>query len=239
MTTGLATTTTPFDAIKRTDNGGEYWTARDLQPLLGYGKWERFESAIDRAKLAAKNSGVDPDQAISRLRGMVAQGGAARIDYRLTRYGAYLIAMNGDPRKTEIAEAQTYFAVKTREAEIVSASPAAPPAPMDDLDLAEMILRSLRVQRQQIAEVQEGQRELQARMDGIEGLHDWFAALAYAKMTGLSTERGYLQRLGTAAGRITRRMGMEPAKTQHALYGSVNTYPIAALDGAVEALDAA
>ena len=231
--------TSPFDAIRRTDETGEYWTARDMQPLLGYSKWERFESAIDRARVAAANSGTDANQAISRLREMVPQGGAARIDYRLTRYGAYLVAMNGDPRKKAIADAQTYFAVRTRQAEVATVIPSAAPVPMDDLDLAEMLLRNLRAQRQQIAAVEESQRELAARMDGIEGKHDWFAALAYAKMNGLSTERGYLQRLGTAAVRVTRRIGLEPGKTQHGLYGSVNLYPIAALDGAVEALGGA
>ncbi|HWB34932.1 MAG TPA: phage antirepressor KilAC domain-containing protein [Rugosimonospora sp.] len=106
----------PFDTIRRTDESGEWWSARDLQPLLGYGKWERFEDAIQRAAVAARNAGHDPDRAISRLR-EIGHSGGARIDYRLTRYAAYLVAMNGDPRKPQIAEAQTYFAVRTREAE--------------------------------------------------------------------------------------------------------------------------
>lgn len=222
----------PFDAIRRTDSTGDYWLARDLMTPLGYTKWERFESAIDRARLAATNSGEDADQAISRLREVVPQGGAVRTDYRLSRYGAYLVAMNGDPRKPEIAAAQTYFAIKTNQAEVAERS-------SDDLALMEQMIRSIRADRERLATVETNQQELTARMDGIEGRHDWFAALAYAKMSGLSTERGYLQRLGTAAGRISRRMGFEPAKTQHALYGFVNTYPIAALDGAVEALGGA
>ncbi|MEU4558602.1 BRO family protein [Actinoplanes sp. NPDC023936] len=230
----------PFDAIRNiTAEGVEWWSARQLMPLLGYTKWERFEDAISRARLAAKNSGFDPDIEASRLREPFGSTNQVGTNYRLSRYGAYLVAMNGDPRKPEIAHAQTYFAVKTREAEVAARVPTQAPAQMDDLDLAEMILRSLRVQRQQLAEVQENQRELTARMDGIEGLHDWFSALAYAKMNFLSTERGYLQRLGTAAGRITRHMGYEPKKTQHGLYGTVNMYPLAALDGAVEALGGA
>ncbi|MEV0382315.1 BRO family protein [Nonomuraea sp. NPDC050643] len=111
----------PFDKIRREGVQGEYWLARDLMKLLGYTKWERFAASIERAYLAAQNSGLDPDQAISRLR-EIGQSGGARVDYCLSRYGCYLVAMNGDPRKVEIAQAQTYFAVKTREAEAAQAS---------------------------------------------------------------------------------------------------------------------
>jgi len=107
----------PFDAIRRVrEDGSEYWSARDLMPLLGYGKWENFAASVERAATSAANSG--DGRAISRRQEMVAQGGAARNDYDLSRFGAYLVAMNGDPRKPEVAAAQAYFAIRTREAEM-------------------------------------------------------------------------------------------------------------------------
>lgn len=111
----------PFDTIRRTDTSGEWWSARELMPLLGYNRWENFAVSIKRAALAARNSGSEAESHFRDATKIApnAQGVQRSVsDYRLTRYGAYLTAMNGDPRKTEIAQAQTYFAVKTREAEV-------------------------------------------------------------------------------------------------------------------------
>lgn len=116
----------PLDLIRREDEQGEYWTARELMTALDYSRWQTFESAIDRAMAAAKNSGAPGGQFVQVSQPTQAGnlGDQERRDYRLTRFACYLVAMNGDPRKDEIAKAQAYFAVKTREAETSAAVPA-------------------------------------------------------------------------------------------------------------------
>ena len=109
----------PFDDIKQTDGAREWWSARDLMPLLGYEEWRRFDGAIDRAKSAAANQHLDVTSNFGDSAKVSGTRGPAQKDYRLSRYAAYLVAMNGDPRKPEIAAAQSYFAVRTREAEII------------------------------------------------------------------------------------------------------------------------
>ncbi|UCZ58700.1 phage antirepressor KilAC domain-containing protein [Mycolicibacterium phocaicum] len=111
-------TGSPFDAIRiTTPEGREYWSARELMPLLGYERWERFADAIDRAKIAAHNSGYNVAQNFPGAAKVSGARGPAQQDYHLSRYACYLVAMSGDPRKPEVAAALTYFAIKTREAE--------------------------------------------------------------------------------------------------------------------------
>ena len=122
--------TSPFDTLRRVNaSGQDYWSARDLQELLGYETWRSFADSIERARLACENSGQDARDHFAAASKMIKAGkGAERdvLDFHLTRYACHLVAMNGDPRKAEIANAQTYFSVMTHQAEQMRAAPAQP-----------------------------------------------------------------------------------------------------------------
>lgn len=107
-----------FEDLKKVnEHGAEYWSARELQPLLGYTQWRRFEDAIKRAITSCKQSGNIPENHFADAGKMVKIGSESEREvqnYHLSRFACYLIAQNGDPRKPEIANAQKYFAVQAR-----------------------------------------------------------------------------------------------------------------------------
>ena len=100
----------------------ECWSARDLQEILNYTKWDNFLKVIEKAKKACENVGEDVQNHFANIGKMVLLGSGSEreiLDIALTRYGCYLVAQNGDSSKSEIAFAQTYFAVQTRKQEII------------------------------------------------------------------------------------------------------------------------
>lgn len=115
----------PFDSIRRFDEkGNEFWYATELLKLLEYQTWRRQKDTVKRAMIACQNSGnvvSDHFANVDQIQQIGDSGGSKVVttDYKLTRYACYLVAMNGDSRKESIAQAQSYFAVKAREAEVV------------------------------------------------------------------------------------------------------------------------
>lgn len=111
-----------FENIKHyTEDGQEFWYARELQVVLEYAEWRNFQNVINKAKVAAQNSGFAPDDDFVDVNKIVNAGATRKDigDIMLSRYACYLIVQNADPNKEIVALGQTYFAVKTRQQELI------------------------------------------------------------------------------------------------------------------------
>ena len=105
---------TPFDVYRQErEDGSEFWSARDLMGLMGYSQWVTFENPLKRAMKAAENQNMQVETNFYRSLKVGTAGKMKQTDYELTRFAAYLVAMNGDPNKPEVAAAQAYFATRT------------------------------------------------------------------------------------------------------------------------------
>lgn len=123
----------PFDHIAHFDEatGEPWWSAREMASLLKYSDWRNMENVVRKARAACRNSGQDPEDHFADTTENSHQNGRPGSDVRLTRFACYLVAMNGDPDKAEVAASQQYFAVQTRKAELAQAARQAPPPPTD------------------------------------------------------------------------------------------------------------
>ncbi|PIY10310.1 MAG: DNA damage-inducible protein D [Flexibacter sp. CG_4_10_14_3_um_filter_32_15] len=113
---------TRFEQIRNEIEGVEFWSARDLQDILGYARWENFHKSVKKALDSCKNTSKDTENHFREVTKMVDIGSNTKRelkDYALTRYACYLVAQNGDSSKEEIAFAQSYFAVQTRKQELI------------------------------------------------------------------------------------------------------------------------
>ena len=110
-----------FEDVKKIrEDGTEFWSARELGPVLDYTKWENFSKVIKRAMLSCENSGHNVADDFPEVKKIVEAGVTTKpvLDYELSRYACYLIVQNGDPRKEVIALGQTYFAIQTYRQEV-------------------------------------------------------------------------------------------------------------------------
>lgn len=227
----------PFDGIKRVrEDGTEYWSARDLMPLLGYDKWQRFHSAIERAMIAAEAQGHD----VTSL--FTASGkstrGRDRMDYEMARFAAYLTAMNGDPRKPEIAAAMAYFAVQTHVAE------SAPK--MSQLDILASAVTALQDQERRTTALEAASivtdAKAQRALDAVESIRPagredlYYSVLGWSKVRGVDITGRMKNRLGAKAGKLGRAAGLEADKIPDSRYESVNGWPLHIWDEAYDAV---
>ena len=109
------------EVCQHSEDGYEFWSARDLQTILGYAEWRNFADVVEKAKVACLESGQTTGNHFVETNKMVSLGSGARRkvkDYHLSRYACYLIVQNGDPSKPVIASGQTYFAIQTRRQEL-------------------------------------------------------------------------------------------------------------------------
>lgn len=207
----------PFDAIMGEDGR---WSARDLQGLMGYSRWNELKNPLKRAVATARNQGFDVEDLFRRsTENPSDQGGRPREEYRLTRMAAYLLAMNGDPNKPEVAAAQAYFATKTREAELAEQTAKSPLELLrDQVDLA--IAHEKRINA-----LERRQHEVETQVASIHGGFQWYSVKAYANLHKKQADRTTLQRVGMHAGKLLRLRGQVPGKVPDAVYGQVNSYP--------------
>ena len=186
--------TSPFDSIRRVmDDGTEFWSARDLMPLLGYTQrnaWQMFEAVIDRAKASAEAQNMDLTSLFTTNNEK--SGGRPRVNVYLTRYAAYLVAMNGDPRKPEVAAAQSYFAVKTREAETRKAP---------ELSRMDLIQIAMQAETERLA-LEKEVKELERHANGLTAQVEHLAPKAEAADAWLEAKGDY--EVGDAAKLLSR-----------------------------------
>lgn len=222
----LSTSVTPFDAIRRTrTDGTEFWNARDLMPLLGYPRWQDFKAALARATASCEAQGHDPRNHFSGST-LKTSNGRPSEDVELSRFGAYLTAMNGDPRKANVAMAQGYFAVKTREAELRADAPKT----ITRLEMLAQIANEAVRLEQRTAALEAHNRVLEAKIETISSGSGYYTVKAWARLHGLQIPRPRAAAIGKRCAELCRERGLEIGHARDEEFGTINTYPESVLD---------
>ena len=217
------TNESPFDQIKTaTPDGNEFWSARDLMPLLGYSTWQKFKEAVERGKAAARNQGADTSAIFAASGKKAGAIGRPREDYNLTRYAAYLVAMNGDPRKPEVAAAQSYFAIRTREAEVLQVQEPAFKVPQS-------LSEALRLAADQADEIAELAPKAEA-YDTFMDADGHYSVGAVAKMLGMSQQKLF-DRLRNEGVLIAKGHMRNTPRAQYMHHFTVKAYEYTRSDG--------
>ncbi|WP_375511050.1 BRO family protein [uncultured Nostoc sp.] len=218
----------PFDQIKQVDtDGNEYWLARELMPILGYQQWRQFEDAISRAIAACSNIEQESEKHFLCLTAK-STGGRPRDDFKLSRYGCYLTAMNGDPRKPEIAAAQSYFVVKTLACETQTQLKA-----MTQVQLLAALAQQLAEQEQHLLQQQQQQTEILHRLKAVEVEQDRvntpcghkYSVVGFANLQGLEISVKEAGTKGRKASALCRKQGIEIERIHDPRFGKVGLYP--------------
>jgi DNA-damage-inducible protein D len=227
-----APSATPFDAIKLTKSDGtEYWSARDLMPLLGYPRWQDFKAALERAAVSCTAQGQDPSNHFSGLT-LKTPNGRPSDDVHLSRYAAYLTAMNGDPRKPSVAMAQGYFAVKTREAELSTDTPKA----LSQLEILAQVISVAITQEKRVSTLETQTRVLTAKIETITGNSGYYTVKAFASTHRFQVPISRARQMGKECSKLCRERGLDVGKSPDETHGEVNTYPEAVINEVAQSL---
>lgn len=192
----------PFDAIRKvSEEGIEYWSARDLAKILGYSDFRNFQDVLKKAKLSCEESGQASSDHFGDVTDMITVGKGAKrklSDTHMTRYACYLVVMNGDPEKPIVALGQTYFAVQTRRQEIADELAALPE------DQKRLLRRSqMNIYNRQLAEAAQRAGVIKSRDfaifqdHGYKGLYGGLRARDIHTRKGLRKSQQILDHMGS------------------------------------------